>query len=310
LTFVIHYFPLSKMPYHSIVLAKQVPDTTDITPKAMKADGTLNRSALPAVFNKDDLHALEMALSIKEKYGGTVTVITMGPSAAAGILREALYRGADRAILLTDRRFAAADTLATSYTLSAAVNKIKTFDLIFCGREASDGNTAQVGPQVAEKLGIPQVTYVEEIYTMGDGIMEARRLSDDGCEKVRATLPLLITVMPDSNEPRPPAARRLLRFKKALTPGEVKLQTETEGASDQTLESCCRSLKEKGLLIEEWNGDDLAIDPSHCGRAGSPTWVKKIERVVLTGGDHKSYPPTDEGVQRLMQELIEEHTFG
>ncbi len=298
------------MPYHSIVLAKQVPDTTEISPKAMKEDGTLNRSALPAVFNKDDLHALEMALAIKENYGGTVTVITMGPSAAAEILRESLYRGADRAILLTDRRFAAADTLATSYTLSAAINKIKTFDLIFCGREASDGNTAQVGPQVAEKLGIPQITYAEEIYSLRDGTLEAKRFSDEGYERVRSTLPLLITVMPDSNEPRPPAAKRLMRFKKALTPGELKNKLQAEGASEQEIESHCQSLKEKGLLIEEWTGDDLAIDPARCGRAGSPTWVKKIERVVLTGGEHKSYPPTDEGVQRLMQELIEEHTFG
>jgi electron transfer flavoprotein beta subunit len=298
------------MPYHSIVLVKQVPDTTQITPKAMKADGTLNRSALPAVFNKDDLHALETALAIKENYGGTVTVITMGPSAAADILREALYRGADRVILLTDRRFAAADTLATSYTLSAAISKIKTFDLIFCGREASDGNTAQVGPQVAEKLGIPQVTYVEEIYALDDGILEAKRLSDDGCERVQTTMPLLITVMPDSNEPRPPAAKRLMRFKKALTLGEVNNKLQSAAESTETFESRCQSLQQKGLLIEEWNGDDLAIDPSRCGRAGSPTWVKKIERVVLTGGEHKSYPPTDEGVQRLMQELIEAHTFG
>jgi electron transfer flavoprotein beta subunit len=292
------------MPYHSIVLAKQVPDTTEITPRAMKADGTLNRSALPAVFNKDDLHALEIALAVKDKHGGTVTIITMGPSAAADILREALYRGADRAILLTDRRFAAADTLATSYTLSAAVTKITTFDLLFCGREASDGNTAQVGPQVAEKLGIPQVTYVEEIYSLKDGILEARRFSDEGCERVRATLPLLITVMPDSNEPRPPAAKRLMRFKKSLTPGEMKNKLQSEVTSAETFESNCRLLKERGLLIAEWSGDDLAIDPSRCGREGSPTWVKKIERVVLTGGEHKAYPPTDEGVQQLMQELI------
>jgi electron transfer flavoprotein beta subunit len=234
----------------------------------------------------------------------------MGPSAAADILREALYRGADRAILLTDRRFAAADTLATSYTLSAAINKIKTFDLIFGGREASDGNTAQVGPQVAEKLDIPQVTYVEEIYSLKDGILEAKRLSDDGCERVRATLPLLITVMPDSNEPRPPAAKRLMRFKKSLTPGEIKNKLQSEVPSAETLESRCRLLQAKGLLIEEWNGDDLAIDSSRCGRTGSPTWVKKIERVVLTGGELKAYPPTDEGVQQLMQELMEEHTFG
>lgn len=298
------------MPYHSIVLAKQVPDTTDITPKAMKEDGTLNRSALPAVFNRDDLHALEMALLVKEQYGGTVTIITMGPAAASEILREALCRGADRAILLTDRRFAAADTLATSYTLSAAIRKVKTFDLIFCGREASDGNTAQVGPQVAEKMGIPQITYVEEICTLEDGTIEAKRLVDDGYERVRAVLPLLLTVMPDSNEPRPPSAKRLMRFKKALTPGEIRNKLEAEAASPAMLETRCQVLNDKGLLITEWNASDLAIDPESCGRAGSPTWVKKIERVVLTGGEHKSFPPTDEGVIRLMQELIEEHTFG
>ncbi|MDX1778059.1 MAG: electron transfer flavoprotein subunit beta/FixA family protein, partial [Thermodesulfobacteriota bacterium] len=189
------------MAYHSIVLAKQVPDTTDVSGKAMKKDGTLNRSALPTIFNKDDLHALEMALTVKENYGGSVTVITMGPPMASEILREALYRGADRAILLTDKRFAAADTLATSYTLSAAIKKTGQWDLIFCGREASDGNTAQVGPQIAQKLGIPQITYVEKICSLQDGLMELRHFTDSGYEQVRSSLPLLLTIMPDCNEP-------------------------------------------------------------------------------------------------------------
>ena len=298
------------MPYHSIVLAKQVPDTTDVSPKAMKKDGTLNRSALPTVFNKDDLHALEMALQVKENYGGSVTVITMGPPMASGILREALYRGADRAILLTDRRFAAADTLATSYTLGAAIKKAGAFDLIFCGREASDGNTAQVGPQIAEKLGIPQVTYVEKICALKDGLLEVQHLVDSGYERVQAPLPLLLTVMPDCNEPRPSAAKRLMRFKKALSPAEVTNSMRGKADLASTPDAVCQDLKERGLLITEWNAQDLNIEPEQTGRSGSPTWVKKIERVVLTSTEHKTYPPTDEGVNQLMQELIEDHTFG
>ena len=298
------------MPYNSIVLAKQVPDTTDVSTKAMKKDGTLNRSALPTVFNKDDLHALEMALEIKDRYGGTVTVITMGPSMASEILREALYRGADRVMLLTDKRFAAADTLATSYTLRAAINKAGEFDIILCGREASDGNTAQVGPQIAEKLGIPQITSVEKICSLEDGSLEAQHLVDAGYERVRAPLPLLLTVMPDCNEPRPPAAKRLMRFKKALSPAEVKNSMRGHFDAPEKGDSLCRRLKEKGLLITEWNAEDMNIAPEQCGRSGSPTWVKKIERVVLTSGEHKSYPPTDEGVSQLIQELVEDHTFG
>jgi electron transfer flavoprotein beta subunit len=172
-----------------------------------------------------------MALQIKESYGGSVTVITMGPPMASEILRESLYRGADRAILLTDRQFAASDTLATSYTLSTAITKAGPCDLIFCGREASDGNTAQVGPQIAEKLGIPQITYVEKICTLKDGLIEAQHLVDAGYERVRAPLPLLLTVMPDCNEPRPSAAKRLMRYKKALSPSEV---TACAGTPTQT----------------------------------------------------------------------------
>jgi electron transfer flavoprotein beta subunit len=298
------------MAYHSIVLAKQVPDTTAVTAKAMKKDGTLNRSALPAIFNNDDLHALEMALEVKDRHGGTVTVITMGPPKASEILREALYRGADESILLTDKRFAAADTLATSYTLSSAIKKIGQFDLIFCGREASDGNTAQVGPQIAEKLGLPQITYVAEICKLDKGLLEARRLTDQGYETVQSSLPLLITVVPQANEPRPPAAKRLMRFKKALTPTQVVKRLQKQNNSPDQADEYCNQLKEKGLLITEWDADALSLDSGRCGRLGSPTWVKKIERVVLLGGEHKSFPPTDEGVGQLIHELIEDHTFG
>src|SRR5664279_1884897 len=145
-------------PIDIVVLAKQVPDTHNVTGDVMTKDGTMNRGALPAIFNPEDLNALEMALQIKERHGGTVTVITMGPPKAANILREALFRGADKVILLTDRKFAGADTLATSYALQCTIKKAGTFDLIFCGRQAIDGDTAQVGPQTAEKLGIPQIT--------------------------------------------------------------------------------------------------------------------------------------------------------
>ncbi len=296
--------------YRIVVLAKQVPDTSAVTPKAMNKDGTLNRAALPAVFNADDLHALEMALAVKETYGGQITVITMGPPKASDILREALYRGADEAILLTDRRFAAADTLATSYTLSTAIKKVGPVDLIVCGREASDGNTAQVGPQVAEKLGVPQLTSVEAIINLKEGWLEARHLTDQGSETVRAPLPLLITVVSTANEPRIPVARRLMRFKKAMTRTEVtELFHNKPDFSDQ-VSDYCKHLKRKGLLITEWDAEALMIDPNRCGRPGSPTWVKKIEKVKLTGGSYQSFLPTDEGIRQLMQTLIDQHTFG
>ena len=150
------------MPYDSIVCVKQVPDTANVTAEAMKEDGTVNRAALPTIFNPEDLHALETALEVRDQYGGTVTVVSMGPPRAADVLRDCLFRGADRVILLTDRRAAASDTLATSYILSQAVRTIGRYDFVFCGRQAIDGDTAQVGPQCAEKLGIPQITYLEQ----------------------------------------------------------------------------------------------------------------------------------------------------
>src|SRR5512137_1951046 len=160
--------------YQSIVLVKQVPDTRHVTGEVMTKDGTMNRGALPAVFNPEDLNALEMALQVRERYGGHVTVVTMGPSQAAEVLREALYRGADRVVLLTDKKFAGADTLATSYALKCAIQKVGNYDLVFCGRQAIDGDTAQVGPQVAEKLGLPQITYAEAILRIAEGEVVAQ----------------------------------------------------------------------------------------------------------------------------------------
>ncbi len=146
-----------------VVLVKQVPDTANVTGEAMKEDGTINRSALPAVFNPEDLNALEEALKLKDRHDARVTVLTMGPPAAVQVLRESLYRGADEVILLTDKAFAGADTLATSYALSLAVQKLGGADLVLCGRQAIDGDTAQVGPQTAEKLGYPQITCVSRV---------------------------------------------------------------------------------------------------------------------------------------------------
>jgi electron transfer flavoprotein beta subunit len=163
------------VPYDSIVCIKQVPDTANVTADAMKADGTVNRAALPTIFNPDDLRALEIALQVRDQHGGTVTVISMGPPKAADALRECLYRGADRVVLLTDRRAAASDTLATSYILARAIKTVGRYDFVFCGRQAIDGDTAQVGPQCAEKLGIPQVTYLEKLVELRDRTARIRR---------------------------------------------------------------------------------------------------------------------------------------
>jgi electron transfer flavoprotein beta subunit len=285
------------MVFNSIVLVKQVPDTSAVSAKAMNPDGTLNRSALPAIFNPEDLNALELALQVRERYGGSVWVLTMGPPQAAEVLREAFYRGADSAILLTDKYFAASDTLATSYILSQAIRKIGRYDLILCGRQAIDGNTAQVGPQVAEKLGLPQITYAEEIVAIGDGKISAWRQVENGAELLQVALPALLTVVDSANEPRPPSAKRIMRNKKAKAPCET--ESEEERAS----------LWERGLLITEWHAEQIAVEVSRCGMAGSPTRVHKIKKVVLKARDFKRFAPTDEGIGQLLQELIQDHTF-
>ena len=285
------------MSYHIIVLIKQVPDTTAVSSKAMKEDGTLNRAALPAVFNPEDLNALEMALEIKEQHGASVCALTMGPPSAAEILREALFRGADRAVLLTDRRFAGSDTLATSYILSRAIKTIGTYDIIICGRQAIDGNTAQVGPQVAEKLGINQLTYAERIELLANGRMSAWREVEDGRELAESKLPVLLTVTGSSNIPRPPSVKKIMKFKKAKAPGELSEGADTEG------------LKARGLLIEEWNAESIEADAALCGLSGSPTRVKQIQNVVLKGKEFKKIEPTDDGIRQLLQELIADYTF-
>ena len=184
-----------------VVLAKQVPDTRNVGKDAMKADGTVNRAALPAIFNPEDLNALEQALRIKDKIEGTtVHILTMGPGRAAEIIREAMYRGADGGYLLSDRAFAGSDTLATSYALACALRNLQT-DLLICGRQAIDGDTAQVGPQIAEKLHLPQVTYAADIKKDGDTIT-VQRMLEDGYMTIKVQTPCLLTCIKELNEPR------------------------------------------------------------------------------------------------------------
>jgi electron transfer flavoprotein beta subunit len=294
------------MPYDCVVLVKQVPDTANITGKAMKDDGTVNRAALPAIFNPEDLNALEMALQVKEQYGGHVTVLTMGPPRAAEVLREALYRGADRVILLTDRKTAGSDTLATSYALKCAVQRLGGYDLVFCGRQAIDGDTAQVGPQVAEKLGLPQITYAETIESLRNGEIVVQRALPLGTETVQCTLPCLLTVVSSANQPRPPSVRRMLACKLAATPLEYStlLERWPEFGTEEALD---HYLDQRDLKITTWNAADVRADYGRVGLSGSPTKVLKVDSVVLESSDSKLVEASDEGISGLMQELVREY---
>jgi electron transfer flavoprotein beta subunit len=302
--------------YDCIVCVKQVPDTANITAEAMKEDGTVNRGALPAIFNPEDLHALETALAIRDEYGGTVTVISMGPPKAADVLRECLFRGADRTILLTDRRAAASDTLATSYILAQAVKTVGRYDFVFCGRQAIDGDTAQVGPQCAEKLGIPQITYLQELISIHDKTVRIRRNIGHGWEIVEAKLPVLVTVLESANQPRPPAAKRVMRMKRARVPAE--LAAEAKAARPDVSESECSAetdrrvaaIRAGGLLIEQWDLDRIGADLNRCGLAGSPTKVHRVQSIVLTKEGYTQIPATEQGVRDLIHELIVDRTWG
>ena len=224
-----------------VVCIKQVPDTTEIKLDPVK--GTLIRDGVPSIMNPDDKAGLEEALRLKDQYGAHVTVITMGPPQAEAILREAYAMGVDRAILLTDRKFGGADTLATSNTIAAALRHIEA-DLIIAGRQAIDGDTAQVGPQIAEHLGLPQVSYVKNMqYNKEDNSLTIERAVEDGYYLVNVQLPALITVLSEANQPR------YMRVK-----GIVE-------AFDKP--------------VETWNFDSITVDPAVIGLAGSPTKVKK-----------------------------------
>ncbi len=299
------------MGYNCVVLAKQVPDTHRITGQVMNDDGTVNRSALPAIFNPEDLNALEVALRIKDRFGGRVTVITMGLPGATKILRDALYRGADEAILVTDARAAASDTLATSYILSCAVRKLD-YDIVLCGRQAIDGDTAQVGPQLAEKLGITQITYVEAMEALEGRKITARRNIGNGWQVVRAPLPVLLTITGDAGEPRGGAARRMMRYKNARTLAEIEqsVKAANPAADDATIKSTARkeadALAQRGLLIQQWDLTALNADLTWCGRSGSPTKVHRIQSVVLAAKESKTIAATEEGVAGMIHELLQD----
>jgi electron transfer flavoprotein beta subunit len=294
------------MPYNCVVLVKQVPDTANITGRAMKDDGTVNRAALPAIFNPEDLNALEMALQVRDQHGGYVTVLTMGPPRAAEVLREALYRGADRVILLTDRKTAGSDTLATSYALKCAVECIGDYDLVFCGRQAIDGDTAQVGPQVAEKLGLPQITYAESIKSLHEAEIIVQRALPLGTETVKCSLPCLLTVVGSANQPRPPSARRMIAFKLAATPLEYPalLKRWPEFGSEEALD---RYLVERQQKITVWSATDVGADYDRVGLSGSPTKVLNVDFVVLEASGSKEFHASPEGISDLVQELVQDY---
>ncbi|HNQ59662.1 MAG TPA: electron transfer flavoprotein subunit beta/FixA family protein [Bacteroidales bacterium] len=290
------------MSFRIIVLAKQVPDTRNVGKDAMKADGTVNRAALPAIFNPDDLNALEMALKIKDQMvDAEVIIVTMGPSRAAEIIREALYRGADRGYLVTDRKFAGSDTLATSYTLSLAIRKLEPFHLLITGRQAIDGDTAQVGPQTAEKLGIPQITYVEELISIDLQQVVVKRRLEQGVETVKSPLPVCITVHGSAPACRPRNAKLLMKFKHART--YTELQEETRDYTQLRFEK-------PYLDIEELSGDALEADEEKIGLAGSPTKVKKIENVVFQHKESKILNNSDQDIEWLVRQLIQNHIIG
>jgi len=291
-----------KKGFRIIVLAKQVPDTRNVGKDAMKADGTVNRAALPAIFNPEDLNALELALRIKDSNPGTtVTLLTMGPGRAAEIVREGLYRGADDGVLLTDRAFAGSDTLATSYALSQTIKVMGEFDMIVSGRQAIDGDTAQVGPQVAEKLKINQITYVEEVLQVDPDFLVVRRRLDNGVETVKAPLPLLLTVNSSAPNCRSRNAKLIMRYKQARTVTERQ-----EAAEDYLYLYDSRPF----LNILEITASEIFATPDLLGLSGSPTKVKRIENVVLQAKDAVRLNTNDEGIHDLMKELIESHVIG
>lgn len=277
-----------------IVLAKQVPDTAHITGDVMKADGTVNRAALPTVFNPDDLNALETALQIKDAIGAEVVVITMGPPAAKAILKHALYMGADRVILISDRKFAGADTLATSYVLAEAVKKIGAVDVVLAGRQAIDGDTAQVGPQVAEKIGFNQVTYVTDVETIREDYLVVARDGELQTERIKTPYPVLLTITNEANTPRYPNCLNMLKYFRADT-------------SSQFDENQLEAAHRHDWVIPVWKAGDLGLEAGRCGLKGSPTRVHKIESITLTGGDLEWYDSDPLAIKQLVRDLRKDY---
>lgn len=289
-------------PLKIVVLAKQVPDTRHVGPDAMKPDGTVNRGKLSTVFNPDDLHALELALNIRDRVPGTtVTILTMGPQKAADIIREGYYRGVDYGVMISDRRFGGADTLATSYTLVKGINKLAPYDLILGGRQAIDGDTAQVGPQCADKLNIPQVTYVEEVIEINEHEIIAKRRLERGIEIVSSPFPCLMTVHGSSPACRSRHAKKVMQYKYARTKTELR-----------TADELILSLHENRpyLTIPEWSVEDIGAEMEKIGLSGSPTKVKSVESIVFTANEAKILSDSDADIEMMIVELIAHHTIG
>ncbi len=285
-----------------IVLAKQVPDTRNVGPDAMTPEGTVNRAALPAVFNPEDLNALEQALRLKDANpGSTITMLTMGLPKATEVLREGLFRGADKGVLLTDRALGGADTLATSYSLAQAIKKIGDFDIIIGGRQAIDGDTAQVGPQVAEKLGLTQITYTEEILECTKEKIVARRHIDGGVETVEGPMPIVITVNGSAAPCRSRNIKLVMKYKNAKTQQEIDALEEEQKAF---------YAERPYLTITQWGAADIDADPNQIGKAGSPTNVKAVKSIVFKAKENKTLTASDADIEGLIVELIENNTIG
>ena len=293
------------MSLRIIVLAKQVPDTRNVGPDAMTPEGTVNRAALPAVFNPEDLNALEQALRLKEQFpGSTISVVTMGLPKSAEVIRESLYRGADAGYVVTDRCLGGADTLATSYTISQAIKKIGDYDIILGGRQAIDGDTAQVGPQIAEKLGLTQVTYAEEILSLDEAARKIviKRHIDGGVETVEAPLPLVVTVNGSAAPCRPRNAKRVMKYKNATAPAE---------RSAEQAEAIAALVEKKPYLnITQWGAADIDADLKQVGKAGSPAKVKTVKNIVFKAKESQTLTASDADVEGLIVELLNEKIIG
>lgn len=286
-----------------VVLAKQVPDTRNVGPDAMTPEGTVNRAALPAIFNPEDMNALEQALLLKDQDPQTeVRIVTMGPPRATEIIREGLYRGTDGGVLLTDRAFAGADTLATSYALAMAIRKMGLPDIVIGGRQAIDGDTAQVGPQVAQKLGYNQVTYVTSIDEVKDGKIVVTRHIDGGVERVEAPLPILLTVNGDAAPCRPQNAKLVMKYKRAMTPIERPADGNVPYAEEYE--------RKPFLNITQWSVADVDGDVAQCGLSGSPTKVKTVQNIAFKAKESKTLTAADADVESLVKELLNEKIIG
>ena len=290
------------MSLNIVVLAKQVPDTRNVGKDAMKADGTINRAALPAIFNPEDLNALEQALQLKDAYPGSeITLLTMGLPRSAEMVRESLYRGGDKGVVLTDRPLGGADTLATSYSLAQAIKHMGKVDIIIGGRQAIDGDNAQVGPQIAEKLGLPQVTYAEKL-TVADGVATIKRRVERGFETVQCPLPLVVTVNGSADACRPRNARLIQKYKYAVSPSEkANLSEKMQALVDAR----------PYLNITEWGVKDIEADPEQIGLKGSPTKVKTVVNVVFQAKESKRMDGNNDAeLEGLVKELIADHIIG